>query len=87
MIGATLLAIVCLWAEFRWKVNFAGIAAAALLAFAMGVSLGGGIGNITDAIQGIVMFGNSALANLNYAMAALYGGSILASICACFSKK
>jgi len=87
VIGATLLAIVCLWAEFRWKVTFADIAAAALLAFAMGVSLGGGIGNITDAIQGIVMFGNSALANLNYAMAALYGGSVLASICACFSKK
>jgi hypothetical protein len=85
--GATLVAMACLWAESRWKVDFAGIAAAALLAFSLGVSLGGGIGNITDAIQGIVMFGNSELANLNYTMAALYGGSVIASICACFSRK
>lgn len=85
--GATLVAMACLWAESRWKVDFAGIAAAALLAFSLGVSLGGGIGNITDAIQGIVMFGNSGLANLNYTIAALYGGSVIASICACFSRK
>lgn len=87
VIGATLAAVLCLWTGWRWKWNVPEIAAAALLAFAMMVSLGGGIGNITDAIQGIVMFGNSALANLNYTMAVLYGGSVLASICACFSRK
>lgn len=87
VIGATLLAAACLWAGWRWRLEVPGIAAAALLAFAMAVSLGGGIGNITDAIQGIVMFGNSSLANLNYAMAALYGGSVLAAICGCFSKE
>lgn len=87
VIGATLAAAACLWAGWRWKVDAAGIVAAVLLAFSMAVSLGGGIGNITDAIQGIVMFGNSQLANLNYTMAALYGGSVIASICACFSRK
>ena len=87
VICATLLAVACMWAGWRWKLDAPGIAAAALLAFALAVSLGGGIGNITDAIQGIVMFGNSALANLNYAMAALYGGSVVAATCACFSKK
>ena len=60
---------------------------AALLAFALAVSLGGGIGNITDAIQGIVMFGNAGLANWNYTMAVLYGGGMIAAVCACFSKE
>ena len=33
------------------------------------------------------MFGNSQLAVLNYWMAALYGGGIITTICACFSRK
>lgn len=89
VIASTVSAAACLVylrISKNWYGELAGIAAAALLAFAMAVSLGGGIGNITDAIQGIVMFGNSALANLNYTMAALYGGSVIAAICACFSK-
>ena len=83
-------ALICLaWMSFgrHGYRDLAGIAASALLAFALAASLGGGIGNITDAIQGIVMFGNSSLANLNYWMAALFGGSTLVAVCACFSRK
>lgn len=90
VIAAALGAMLCLIFAYRgkqWPGALAGIAASALLAFALTASLGGGIGNITDAIQGIVMFGNSALANLNYWMAVLFGGSVIASVCACFAKK
>lgn len=90
VIAASLAAVACLislcFGE-RWHTDFAGVIAAALLAFSLAASLGGGIGNITDAIQGIVMFGNSQLANLNYTMAALYGGGVIASVCASFCKK
>lgn len=87
VIGATVAALFCLCIGRRWNEDLADIAASVLLAFSLTASLGGGIGNITDAIQGIVMFGNAALANLNYALAALYGAGTIAAICACFTRK
>jgi len=67
--------------------DFTGVIAAVLLALAMITTIQGGIGNITDQVQGIVMFGKAELANMNYAMAILYAVSVVAAICACFTKK
>jgi hypothetical protein len=60
---------------------------AVLLALAMTHTVIGGLGNIADQYQGIVMFGKAELANLNYAMFGIYLVSIIAAIGACFSKK
>lgn len=90
VIAATIVAIICevsmLFGEKAYT-DFAGIIGAVLLALAMMITLDGGIGNITDQVNGIVMFGDAALANTNFMMIIISLLSIIASICACFSKK
>ena len=51
---------------------------------AFGLTLGGGAGNIADAVQGIHLFGDASLVPLNYTMAALYGAGSAAGIAAAF---
>lgn len=90
VIVATIAAILCevsLLVGEKVYSDFTGIAGAVLLALAMMLTLSGGVGNMADAFQGIVMFGDAKLAGLNYAMAGLYGAGTLAAICACFMKK
>jgi len=53
----------------------------------MTYSVTGGLGNIADQFQGIVMFGKAELANLNFAMLGIYLVSVVAAIGACFTKK
>lgn len=90
VIAATLAAIVCegilLMGEKVYS-DFVAVIGAVLLAVAMTYTVTGGLGNIADQFQGIVMFGKAELANLNYAMAVVYGLSIVSAICACFCKK
>ena len=85
VIAATVVAILCnaslLFGE-RVYTDFTGIAAAVLLALAMILTIQGGIGNITDQFNGIVMFGDAKLANTNYALAIVYGLSHTPAICA-----
>lgn len=90
VIAATIVAIICegilLMGEKVYS-DFVAVIAPVLLAVAMAYTVTGGLGNIADQFQGIVMFGKAELANLNYAMAVVYGLSIVSGICACFSKK
>ena len=90
VIAATIAAIVCeallLTGEKAYS-DYVGIIGAVLLAVAMSYSVIGGLGNMADQYQGIVMFGKAELANLNYAMFGIYMVSIVAAIGACFSKK
>ncbi|MFA6829652.1 MAG: hypothetical protein WCR67_02985 [Bacilli bacterium] len=46
-----------------------------------------GIGNIVDALQGIAMFGNSALAPINYLMTILLFLCLVLSLVSCFIRK
>lgn len=90
VIAATLAGIICevllLKGEAVYS-DFVGVIGAVLLAVAMTYTVTGGLGNIADQFQGIVMFGKAELANLNYAMLVIYAVSIVAAIGACFSKK
>lgn len=63
------------------------IAAAVLYTLALGYSLVGGVGNITDAVSNIVLFGIAELAPMNYAMAALFGIGAVLTVVACFLRK
>lgn len=90
VIAATIAGVVCeavLLMGEKVYTDFVGVIGAVLLAVAMTYTVTGGLGNIADQFQGIVMFGKAELANLNYAMLAIYGVSIVAAIAACFSKK
>lgn len=90
VIACTIAAIVCevlLLVGEKVYSDFIGIIGAVLLAVAMTYTVIGGLGNIADQYQGIVMFGKAELANLNYAMFGIYMVSIIAAIGACFSKK
>lgn len=90
VIAATIAAIVCevlLMTGEKVYSDFVGVIGAVLLAVAMCLTVIGGLGNIADQYQGIVMFGKAELANLNYAMFGIYLVSIIAAIGACFSKK
>lgn len=90
VIAATIAAILCegvLLMGEKVYTDFVAVAGAVLLAVAMTYTVVGGLGNIADQFQGIVMFGKAELANLNYVMAVVYGLSIVSAICACFSKK
>lgn len=90
VIAATIAAIGCevlLMRGEKGYTDFVGILGAVLLAVAMCHTVIGGLGNIADQYQGIVMFGKAELANLNYAMFGIYLLSIIAAIGACFSKK
>lgn len=90
VIAATIAAIVCealLLVGEKVYSDYVGIIGAVLLAVAMTYTVIGGLGNIADQYQGIVMFGKAELANLNYAMFGIYLVSVIAAIGACFSKK
>ena len=90
VIAATIAALVCegiLLTGEKVYTDFVAVAGAVLLAVAMTYTVTGGLGNIADQFQGIVMFGKADLANLNYAMLIIYGVSVIAAIVACFSKK
>ena len=90
VIAATIAAIVCevlLMLGEKPYSDFVSVIGAVLLAVAMTYTVTGGLGNMADAFQGIVMFGKAELATTNFAMAGIYGLSILSAICACFSKK
>ena len=90
VIAATIAAIVCealLLTGAKAYSDYVGIIGAVLLAVAMSYSVIGGLGNMADQYQGIVMFGKAELANLNYAMFGIYMVSIIAAIGACFTKK
>lgn len=63
------------------------VGATIMYALALGYSLDGGIGNITDAVFDITLFGKAALASLNYAIAALLGVSLVLSIVSCFLRR
>ena len=71
VIAATIAGILCeaaLMMGEKSYTDYLGIAGAVLLAVAMTYSVTGGLGNIADQFQGIVMFGKAELANLNFAM-------------------
>lgn len=90
VIAATIAGIACeviLLAGEKVYSDFVGVIGAVLLAVAMTYSVIGGLGNMADQFQGIVMFGKAELATLNYAMLGIYMVSIIAAIGACFSKK
>lgn len=90
VIAATIAGIICevlLLTGEKVYSDFVGIIGAVLLALAMTHTVIGGLGNIADQYQGIVMFGKAELATLNYAMAGIYLVSIVSAIGACFSKK
>lgn len=90
VIAATIAGILCeaaLMMGEKSYTDYVGIAGAVLLAVAMTYSVTGGLGNIADQFQGIVMFGKAELANLNFAMLGIYMVSVIAAIGACFTKK
>lgn len=90
VIAATIAGIVCeglLLTGEKAYTDYVGVIGAVLLAVAMTYSVIGGLGNIADQYQGIVMFGKAELAGLNFAMLGIYLASIIAAIGACFSKK
>lgn len=90
VIAATIAAVVCeglLMTGEKVYTDFVGVIGAVLLAVAMTHSVIGGLGNMADQYQGIVMFGKAELATLNYAMLGIYLVSIVAAVGACFSKK
>lgn len=90
VIAATIAAIVCeviLMTGEKVYTDYIAVIGPVLLAVAMSYTVIGGLGNIADQYQGIVMFGKAELANLNYAMLGIYLLSIIAGIGACFSKK
>lgn len=90
VIAATIAGILCeaaLMMGEKSYTDYLGIAGAVLLAVAMTYSVTGGLGNIADQFQGIVMFGKAELANLNFAMLGIYLVSVVAAIGACFTKK
>ncbi len=67
--------------------DFLAIGAAVLYVLALGYSLEGGVGNITDAVSNIVLFGIAELAPMNYMIAIVFGISVLLSIVSCFTKR
>ncbi len=90
VIVASVVAIACeasLLLGEKIHVDFAAVIGAAALAAAMMLSANTGMGNMADAFQGIVMFGNPDLAVFNYAMIIVYGLAIVCAIAACFTKK
>ncbi len=90
VIVASIVAIACeasLLLGEKIHVDFAAVIGAAALAVAMMLSANSGMGNMADAFQGIVMFGNPKLAVFNYAMIGIYGVAIVCAIAACFCKK
>lgn len=65
---------------------YVGIIPSVLFTLALGLMLSDGVGNIVDALQGIVMFGNKALAPLNYVMAVIFLLAAIISTVSVFFK-
>ena len=63
------------------------IAAVVMYALALGFNLSGGVGNITDNVLGIVIYGHPELAVMNYAMAVVFGIGMLLSADGCFMNR
>ena len=63
------------------------IAAVVMYALALGFNLSGGVGNITDNVLGIVIYGHPELAVMNYAMAVVFGIGMLLSAVGCFMNR
>lgn len=63
------------------------IAAVVMYALALGFNLSGGVGNITDNVLGIVIYGHPKLAVMNYAMAVVFGIGMLLSAVGCFMNR
>ena len=63
------------------------IAAVVMYALALGFNLSGGVGNITDNVLGIVIYGHPDLAVMNYAMAVVFGIGMLLSAVGCFMNR
>ena len=85
---AVLLAAVA--ALFFYDGLFADIIAAlpaVCSAVALAFTLEGGVGNIADSVENIVMYGLKELAIYNYILAALLAVAMVVSIEACFLKR
>ena len=63
------------------------IAAVVMYALALGFNLSGGVGNITDNVLGIVIYGHPELAVMNYAMAVVFGIGMLLPAVGCFMNR
>ena len=63
------------------------IAAVVMYALALGFNLSGGVGNITDNVLGIVIYGHPELAVMNYVMAVVFGIGMLLSAVGCFMNR
>ena len=63
------------------------IAAVVMYALALAFNLSGGVGNITDNVLGIVIYGHPELAVMNYAMAVVFGIGMLLSAVGCFMNR
>ena len=63
------------------------IAAVVMYALALGFNRSGGVGNITDNVLGIVIYGHPDLAVMNYAMAVVFGIGMLLSAVGCFMNR
>lgn len=90
VVVALILAVVIELAMFFLNEKISDIAAIVppvLYMVGLGEELHTGVGNIVDALQGIVMFGNSSLASTNYLLAVLLGIACVIAIVACFLPK
>ena len=68
-------------------VDFVGMIPPIAYMVGFGESLHTGIGNLVDSLQGIHMFGNSALVGLNYTMAVIFLLASLLALVAAFLPK
>ena len=78
--------VILFFYDGRFAALFA-IAAVVMYALALGFNLSGGVGNITDNVLGIVIYGHPELAVMNYAMAVVFGIGMLLSAVGCFMNR
>lgn len=78
--------VILLFYDGKFGALFA-IAAVVMYALALGFNLSGGVGNITDNVLGIVIYGHPELAVMNYAMAVVFGIGMLLSAVGCFMNR
>lgn len=83
---AALLEAAALLGEKSWT-DFAGIIAAAALAFVLMRVFSDGIWNIAEAMNGIKMVGIPELAGMNYQLAGVNLAAVVTAITANFMKK
>ncbi len=88
--AALVIAVVCEAAAFLrekpWT-DFASIAGAVALAFALMTVFADGIWNIAEAMNGIKMVGLPELAGMNYTLAGVNLAAVVSAIAASFAKK